>query len=686
MIALLGAPSLSTALGWGNARTSAVLGRPLDFAVPVRVEPGEEFAPECVDAEVHFGESRVSGSQVQVRVEPLPGAGGERLVRVQTTASIEEPIVSVQVATGCRARLVRKFVAFADPPLVATDGTALPSVAAVPSTSDVPVQEGRRARAEAPRTGPPAQAPGEGASKTKERRATSRAAAREPADASRGRASVVPSSSPRSEAKAGPGAPRTPGPQPAPRLKLDPLEPESVASLRLTPELSGASSTSEPAQRQAAAALWAGVSATPEQAASASARMQALEQSLLQLRAESARTRESLESLQAQLRAAREDRYANPLVYALGALSAALAAALLWVLARRGAPPARQWWAPSALAESRRRALEEEVSALQSERRESADWAKADVRRPSGPTTFSGEAEPAPRAGPAAEAPSPVASAAAAPAPRAVLPLREDHAHNGKVSVEELIDLEQRAEFFVALGQEESAIALLQSHVQHHPDGSPLPYLKLMEIHQQRGDRDAYESVRGEFNQRFNAYAPAWEESLADGRSLEDYPAVISRLQGLWETPARALEVLQASLLRRDTSAQTFDLPAYRELLLLYSIARERVEHADEGGVDILLPFDEPAPRFGQTMLEPLTAAAPAPATSAPASAPASATGAAPPTPQFEIDLPLDDFPPVPAPSPAPVDHPSGRVIDFEPVDLDVNIPARGGDGRTGRG
>ena len=35
-----------------------------------------------------------------------------------------------------------------------------------------------------------------------------------------------------------------------------------------------------------------------------------------------------------------EDRYANPLVYALGALSAALAAALLWVLARRGAPPA----------------------------------------------------------------------------------------------------------------------------------------------------------------------------------------------------------------------------------------------------------------------------------------------------------------------------------------------------------
>ncbi|MBF6941291.1 type IV pilus assembly protein FimV, partial [Acinetobacter baumannii] len=118
MIALLGAPSLSTALGWGNARTSAVLGRPLDFAVPVRVEPGEEFAPECVDAEVHFGESRVSGSQVQVRVEPLPGAGGERLVRVQTTASIEEPIVSVQVATGCRARLVRKFVAFADPPLV----------------------------------------------------------------------------------------------------------------------------------------------------------------------------------------------------------------------------------------------------------------------------------------------------------------------------------------------------------------------------------------------------------------------------------------------------------------------------------------------------------------------------------------------------------------------------------------
>ena len=57
------------------------------------------------------------------------------------------------------------------------------------------------------------------------------------------------------------------------------------------------------------------------------------------------------------------------------------------------------------------------------------------------------------------------------------------------------------------------------------------------------------------------------------------------------------METLDASLFRRNKSNQTFDLPAYRELLFLYSIARDLAEHgASEptGDVDLLLPLAEP--------------------------------------------------------------------------------------------
>ncbi len=171
----------------------------------------------------------------------------------------------------------------------------------------------------------------------------------------------------------------------------------------------------------------------------------------------------------------------------------------------------------------------------------------------------------------------------------AVEPVRE-------LSVEELIDLEQQAEFFIVLGQDEAAIELLMSHVRTDGGISPLPYLKLLEIYRRRGESEAYERIRDRFNRRFNAYAPDWESDLQHGRALEDYPETVARLQGLWITPTRAMETLDASLFRRNKTDETFDLPAYRELLFLYSVARDLAEHggaAPMGDVDLLLPLND---------------------------------------------------------------------------------------------
>jgi hypothetical protein len=169
------------------------------------------------------------------------------------------------------------------------------------------------------------------------------------------------------------------------------------------------------------------------------------------------------------------------------------------------------------------------------------------------------------------------------------------------VTIEELIDLEQQAEFFIVLGQDDSAIDLLVDHLRSTGGGSPLPYLKLLEIHRRRDDRDAYERMRSRFNHRFNAYAPDWGVDLTHGRALDDYPGVIPRLQQVWARPLDAMAELEALLFRK-SRGDLFDLPAYREVLFLYSLARDLLDRssADSGNVDLLLPMAD-GTEFGST-------------------------------------------------------------------------------------
>lgn len=162
-----------------------------------------------------------------------------------------------------------------------------------------------------------------------------------------------------------------------------------------------------------------------------------------------------------------------------------------------------------------------------------------------------------------------------------------------ELTAEELIDLEQQADFFIALGQEDAAIDLLMGHVRHSGGTSPIPYLKLLQIYRRRGADEAYERIRERFNRRFNAQAPQWDSDAAQGRGLESYPDVVPRLQSAWKVPAQANELLQALLFRRDASQEQFDLPAYEELLFLYALARDLAEQQSRrDGVDLLLPLD----------------------------------------------------------------------------------------------
>ena len=565
------------AVGFGRVTNSTQLGQPLNFTAAVRLEPDELLARECISAEVQSGDNLLHPQQVRITLEGADLA--DRSVRITTTALIDEPVVTVSVTLGCGAKVTRRFVAFVDPPLINAAQTA-PVDAAASQRGDsqlapiVTLVQAASAPAASGRRTPRADAAG-AATGARPRGATQVVAAdtsrqaREPAPSGtdRPRRAAARSRQP-SVARAAPAGAR---------LQLETAAPVVA---RAAPTPASAPITVAATAALPAAALPASA-ANADEAAQALAkerqRIQSLEDGLAKLRADSLDTRASLLALQARLKGAETERYANPLVYLLALLVALLAlalAALWWRQSRT--PQVSQWWAgpaPEPATSNAALAAVPGEPVLSAPVPLAASLVEADAFAV---PTFIEEDELPPVL-------VPQVAATAGEMPRAL-------------SVEELIDLEQQAEFFVVLGQDEAAIELLMTHVRNDGGISPLPYLKLLEIYRRRGEGDAYERIRERFNRRFNAYAPDWNSDLQRGRTLEDYADTIVQLQQLWNAPARAMETLDASLFRRDQTEDTFDLPAYRELLFLYSIARDLAEHAGalpSASVDLLLPFDD---------------------------------------------------------------------------------------------
>ncbi|MFT3821504.1 MAG: hypothetical protein QM750_28445 [Rubrivivax sp.] len=558
------------ALGFGAAGSAATLGQSLDHAIALRLDPGETLAPECVGAEVTVGEQRLPAAAVRTRLE---SDGATLLLRVQTHSIIDEPVLTVAVSLGCPVRLSRRFTLFADPaPLNAAPPVLAAAVEPVPAAA--------LAQTPAPAAAEARPAPARPRSEAAGTRSTAAPTVRRPRPAPRRTATAA--------------APAPAAERPArPRLKLDAVEPPPAVSAPapITAEAVEAAASAAAAQAAALAA------------SAAAARIAALEQVIEKMRAESAADRETLRLLREKVA---ETDAVSAWTPWLAALSAALAALALWLalkLRRLQRERQQAWWQAGAAGKSTGAGAAAAAAAAGEARGDTAGGAE-----PSGPgaapTTSSGgynSTRPG-TLGPVFAAELPSVSALSEPPTSPMeqtqaLPVgwREDQPARD-VSIEELIDLEQQAEFFVVLGQDEAAIDLLVDHLRSTGGGSPLPYLKLLEIYRRRGDREAYERTRARFNHRFNAYAPDWETDPAEGRSLEDYPAVVARLQMVWPSPIDAMAALE-SLLFRKSRGELFDMPAYRDVLFLYSLARDLLdrEPLESGRVDVLLPIGDGA-------------------------------------------------------------------------------------------
>lgn len=582
---LLGASSTASAIGLRAASPTALLGQPLDFRVSVRLDEGERIEPECVRAEVKLGERLLPSQAVHTRLVDSPDRGPT--IHVQTLGRIDEPVVDVEVIVGCTSSLSRRFVLFADPPLVAPP--AAPALASLPSLSSSPgrtlVDTSALAPAVSPGAGiaaaaspPTAQAPS-AADRSSRRRASARPAAVLPTE-------PAASARPRKPRKSRSTAAAPTKPAPVSRLRLEePLPPAAPVG---TPDLSPQALQAIDEANKAVLAAIAAASASQD-------RMLALEASVARLREEA----QAQAALTAQLReraaaAERRGNWTTPLSIAVVALLAL--AGWMWLRVREVEHLRRQaWLAAAAPASPGAPSAPEAGPPVLNERgpRGGRAAAVAGGLAPPAPADSLSWVDEEARADLGPEPPM-TRTQALVPAVPAATP-----APTRGMSAEELIDLEQQVEFFVVLGQEDAAIDLLVAHLRDSGGASPLPYLKLLDIYHRRGDEQAYRRTRDRFNLRFNALAPDWGEVDDDsGRDLEAYPEVIERIEQVWSEPVEAMTMLEMLLFRHD-DGRLFELPAYRELLFLYSLARD-LAGADGPGegrvaIDVLLPLVAPA-------------------------------------------------------------------------------------------
>lgn len=614
-IALVCAAIGSSALTLGRLRGAALLGQPLDVVIAVQAGPDEDVAGLCFEAEVFYADARVDPSRVRVKVEPAVLAQGPT-VRVSSSVKIDEPVVTVNLRAGCTQKTSRRYVVLAELVSDVADpspATMMPAPTPAPVPGAVPRALGAPGMATSPtavRSRPQkrvqvaadAVAPSSNAGPT--RKPVARKQTGDLGNPGRGATRTTQRQS-LSQSQNQPQALR-PDPSvrtPNAHLKLDPadLVVTDDLGLRLSQQLNVVGLGNEKLRAEAIA-LWRAINANPVDTLRDSQRVATLEGNIATLRALTDKSQGTLADLTQRLQKAESERSGNKLVYLLAALAAlALAAATYFWSRQRGKFSGGDWWhssnpahdsvnlkpvagegvpahagaagsgavpAPPAAGPVRSSYVNLEDLDL--------DLSVAGPLDSTRQTILGANARPkdAPRA---VVAPRPAAMASLPAAP----PDSRGFAHSmggalRAINTEELLDIRQQAEFFVSVGQHDQAIQILEARILEYGDSSPLVYLDLLKVFHALNRRSEFRQYQQDFNRRFNGRANDFYKFADEGQGLMDYPAALTRLSALWPFEP-ALEFMEDCIFRTSNgdADQSFDLAAFRDLLLLHVIARD---------------------------------------------------------------------------------------------------------------
>ncbi|MCE3272480.1 MAG: hypothetical protein K0S57_2877 [Ramlibacter sp.] len=527
----------AAAVTLGRASGAVLVGRPLQLAISATLDAAT--TDPCASADLFYGEQRVTRTPT-VRWESRDGKEG--VLRVSSELPVDEPMVTIYLRVGCGQPSARRYVLLAEvPPEQASSSPGRAAAASVPVVPSAPAAAAPpvvRRPPPAPRPKPPA-------------------AAREPA---------------------------------RPVLKLEPLDLsiDHAPTLRLSTEI-GTQPTSDPAARQAAAALWQALQKGPEEALQEAQRVQAVQRELQSLRDVNRQNAAEVAGMRAEVEKAQSRRnIASVLALLLATLLVAVLAALGWRWYRiHRVERVGRWFEANGMA--------------------AALPPLAAAARPPAPDVLL-DADPIATTSPGTlpiGAVPPARPAAAPLSPWSPSSMQDFQSSRGgsfrMVGVEELMDVHDKADFFLSIGEVNQAVAVLEGHVHDQVETSALPWMDLLELYHSLGRRADFERLRGEFRQRFSAQVPDFDHFGQPTPTLEDYGRALSRIVALWPT-RRVLDVIEESIFRKPglPGAEPFSLEAYRELVLLYHIA------ADLSSAEETAPDEPRVTNFAETSLQPL--------------------------------------------------------------------------------
>ena len=593
VLLLTAASSMAMSLGRHSGAT--LIGRPLDISVQAVLEAQDDVSSLCLEADVFYGDNRLEKSRVRVTLERSAPTSLQGLIRIRSSVLVDEPVVTFYVRAGCQLKTERRYVTLAELVSESASDRNTPLPMAAPSAAPL-----------RPAVVPPfaTDAIGAQAAVPKPARSVRRDSAGTPASSAQADPGNIapdgaaPTAKP-PRARAAGQASRAPVPGKA-RLKLEPLDLviERNPQLKASAELLSIPAAN-PLERAAASALWRALSAQPQDILRDTEKLQALENSVRSLQAQSQKTLLSIDELNLKLQQAQADRYANTLVYALVAFLLAAMAGLAFLLRHRlsghlGGSGDKPWWRKNEAFENQQEAWVDSLPARE-------EYGLGPNRLGAVPksilvdidvdfdldkaTSESGRIRPA-------QTPNFVDSAPFARKQTSGFGSSVMHPIRA-LKAEELFDVQQQADFFLSIGQPEQAIEVLRGHITENVEASALVYLDLFSLYHQLHRAAEYDSLRVIFNQRFNTQVPTFELYTDKNSGLESYQLALSRIEALWPSP-KVLEIIEESLFRQpDSKGEVFNLEAYRELLLLYSVAKEIIS-PEPRAVAVAKKFDLP--------------------------------------------------------------------------------------------
>ena len=610
---LLGATGSSLAVSLGRMQGATIVGRPFDVTLTAQFDSAEGLAAVCVGADVFFGDAQIPSNRVRI-VTAAGARAGDALIRIQTTSAVDEPVVTVYVREGCSQKNARKYVILAEflsdgaSPAPVTIGEAMttaPAAVQAPATRDAGSIAGAlavTAQAESAISGARKKASGLKAGASPATISDKRLAAATvprlvlPSAHLTVRAAVEPS---RKSSRA--------------HLKLDVLDlaAERDPVLRFSTELLTMPS-SNAQQRAIAVALWQALNAQPQDILRDNQRLKSLEADVASMLTQSRKTEAAVTQLGLQLEQARGERYSNWLIYVLGVLLilTSVLGIFLWTRNRRQTSEfsTGPWWRKGLDVQGELKlpgAVPHDIEHSVRHLKTSSGWAAVPtgaapdfdlnvdqvvVERPDA----DGALQSAERFVPSNSTDLQGFLSSLPGMPRVV-------------NAEELSDVQHQADFFMSLGQFDKALDVLHHHITDNEETSALAYLDLLDLYHHLNRKVDYELLRKDFNQIFNAQASAFDEYSPESRGLEFYASALSRIESLWPTP-RVLDVIEETIFRKpDSNGEVFDIAAYRELLLLYAIAKEIVEQPAEL-IEPEKSSSSPESGFSSTSSQPLSA------------------------------------------------------------------------------